>query len=156
MPLAISLHQRQVVPDERSSQLPFPQSLSCCRRPNPSKKERTLILAESQNNSDIEQAARTTMHGGRRPGANNYKDIDLDELLNLTERELPLGQKGWQKISSRFKTWAKANNRPVRDTKSLETKFKQVSLFSFAFLHDFVMNSIISQACQNYKTYWRR
>ena len=90
--------------------------------------------SDSQNNSDIEQPARTTGHGGRRPGAGNYKDIDLDELLNLTERELPLGQKGWQKISSRFKIWAKANNRPVRDAKSLEAKFKQVSLFLFSYM----------------------
>jgi len=81
--------------------------------------------SNSTSDSDVEQAA--GRHGGHRPGAGNYKDCDLDELLRLTERELPLGQIGWQKIGSRFKTWANPNNRPVRDAKSLERKFKQVS-----------------------------
>lgn len=70
----------------------------------------------------------TTGHGGRCAGAGNYKDVDLTELLNLTEKELPVSQHGWQKVYRAYEAWANANGRPLHDARSLELKFKSVSL----------------------------
>ena len=67
-------------------------------------------------------------HGGRRQGAGNYKDDDLNELLRLVEEELPIGGNGWKRISVRYEQWATRKGRPVRNVKALESKFKGVRL----------------------------
>jgi type IV secretory pathway VirB10-like protein len=83
--------------------------------------------SEAMTDSEDERpAAATAGHGGRRAGAGNYKDADLTKLLDLTQKELPVGQRGWQKIHKEYETWAKANSRPIRDARSLELKFKSV------------------------------
>ncbi|EDR09762.1 uncharacterized protein LACBIDRAFT_325546 [Laccaria bicolor S238N-H82] len=63
---------------------------------------------------------------GRCTGAGNYTEGDLSQLLALIEDELPIGQRGWKKVHERFAKWAKKNNRPERDCKSIETKYKQL------------------------------
>jgi len=63
---------------------------------------------------------------GRHAGAGNYTEGDLSQLLTLVEEELPIGQRGWKKVHEKFAKWAKKNNRPERDCKSIETKYKQV------------------------------
>jgi hypothetical protein len=63
---------------------------------------------------------------GRRTGAGNYTEGDLAQLLTLVEEELPIGQRGWKKVHEKFAKWAKKNNRPERDVKSVEAKYKQV------------------------------
>lgn len=68
---------------------------------------------------------------GRPNGSNNYSTADVKVLLDLVEDELPLGQKGWQLIHSKFTQWATRNGRPHHKAASLETKFKQVSCTLF-------------------------
>jgi hypothetical protein len=63
---------------------------------------------------------------GRPQGSGNYSQDDLKALLDLTEAELPLGQRGWKVIHVKFVQWARKHKRPERALKSLETKFKQV------------------------------
>lgn len=83
---------------------------------------------DSGDESGVAKARGT--HGGRRPGAGNYKDDDISELLRLVEEELPIGGHGWKRVSVRYEQWATRKGRPVRDVKALETKFKGVcSLF---------------------------
>lgn len=65
---------------------------------------------------------------GRPHGAGNYSQEDLKALLDRTQTVLPLGQRGWAKVHRRFTRWARKNGRPERALKSLETKYKQVSL----------------------------
>ncbi|KAG2342378.1 hypothetical protein BDR05DRAFT_1001003 [Suillus weaverae] len=62
---------------------------------------------------------------GRPNGSNNYSSADVKFLLDLVEDELPLGQKGWQVIHSKFMQWANRHGRPQCKATSLETKFKQ-------------------------------
>ncbi|KAJ7260090.1 hypothetical protein C8J57DRAFT_1637629 [Mycena rebaudengoi] len=50
---------------------------------------------------------------------------DTDKLLDLVEKALPVGQKGWKEIYSTFNRWAVLNRRTKRSQKSLENKFKQ-------------------------------
>jgi len=63
---------------------------------------------------------------GRPHGAGNYMAEDVSALLDLVEKELPLGQWGWQTIHCQFTKWARLNCCPERALKSLETKYKQV------------------------------
>ena len=63
---------------------------------------------------------------GRPHGAGNYSLDDIKALLDLTQAELPLGQRGWLSIKGHYSKWARKHNRPEREVKSLETKFKQV------------------------------
>ncbi|KAG2144484.1 hypothetical protein DEU56DRAFT_754155 [Suillus clintonianus] len=63
---------------------------------------------------------------GRPSGSNNYTSADVKALLNFVEDELPLGQRGWQVIHTKFAEWSKARGRPDRKLNSLETKFKQL------------------------------
>ncbi|KAG1765103.1 hypothetical protein EDD22DRAFT_732352, partial [Suillus occidentalis] len=63
---------------------------------------------------------------GRPSGSNNYTTADTKALLDFVEKELPLGQRGWQAIHAKFSEWAIERGRPDRKLSSLETKFKQL------------------------------
>ncbi|KAJ7670956.1 hypothetical protein B0H17DRAFT_1245356 [Mycena rosella] len=63
---------------------------------------------------------------GRPQGSSNFSKADTKKLLDLTEKELPLGQKGWEVIKKGYSKWARANDRPERPGKSLENKYKQM------------------------------
>ena len=86
-------------------------------------------LSDADDLSDMEEPpTKQNTHGGRRPGAGNYGEPELKELLRLVESVLPFGQTGWQQVHSRYTTWATKNNKPLRDAKALENKFKTVYL----------------------------
>jgi hypothetical protein len=89
---------------------------------------------------------------GRPHGSNNYSSADVKALLDLVEDELPLGQKGWQVIHSKFTQWASRNERPHRKAQSLETKFKQVS--STSFYDAILISHIATSVCQDHETHW--
>ncbi|KAG1723304.1 uncharacterized protein EDB91DRAFT_1255695 [Suillus paluster] len=63
---------------------------------------------------------------GRPSGSNNYTTADTKALLGFVEKELPLGQRGWQAIHAKFSEWATKWGRPDRKVSSLKTKFKQL------------------------------
>lgn len=75
---------------------------------------------------DVEEVEDEGSKRGRPRGAGNYAVGDVKVLLDLVERELPLGQRGWQSIHRSYVHWAHLHQRPVRTMKSLETKYKQV------------------------------
>ncbi|KAJ6529398.1 hypothetical protein B0H19DRAFT_532533 [Mycena capillaripes] len=47
-------------------------------------------------------------------------------FLKIVERKLPLGHKAWKGVAVSYNKWAGDNERPERDVKSLETKYKQL------------------------------
>ncbi|KAJ6524103.1 hypothetical protein DFH09DRAFT_1096258 [Mycena vulgaris] len=63
---------------------------------------------------------------GRPQESVNVSKANTKKLLDLTEKELPLGQKGWEVIKKGYSQWARANDRPQRPGKSLENKEKQM------------------------------
>jgi hypothetical protein len=77
-------------------------------------------------------------------GAGNYMSKDVTALLDLVEKELPLGQCGWQSIHCHFTQWACLNGRLERLVKSLETKYKQVC--SYVLLNHIYSLMILSSA----------
>jgi hypothetical protein len=79
------------------------------------------------DDKDIEDVEEEGSKRGCSRGAGNYALRDVKVLLDLVERELPLGQCGWQIIHRGYVHWARSHNCPVRTVKSLETKYKQVS-----------------------------
>ena len=76
---------------------------------------------EVDDNDDLSKVKR-----GRPQGANNYSIKDTNILLDLVEDELPLGQRGWTAVMTKYNKWATECGRPIRKQLSLETKFKQV------------------------------
>jgi hypothetical protein len=66
--------------------------------------------------------------GGRGAGSANYSSDDLDALCDILEESLPLGGHAWNSAGDEFNKWAEENDRPSRTPKSLEMKFKQVSI----------------------------
>jgi hypothetical protein len=66
---------------------------------------------------------------GRTKGAANYRDDEVQLLLDLAEAELPVGAKGWRNVGINHRQWCRENGRPERTDKSLKTKFKQVRSF---------------------------
>jgi hypothetical protein len=72
---------------------------------------------------------------GRQQGAPNYNEDDIDALLDACESCLPVGAKSWNVVEATFAQWANDNDRPARSSKSLELKFKQVSLLSHIVCH---------------------
>lgn len=73
---------------------------------------------------------------GRTRGAPNYKPREVQVLLDLVEEELPIASKGWRVVGSRFRDWAVVAEHPARTDRSLELKYKQVSL---ALINDMVL-----------------
>lgn len=78
---------------------------------------------------------------GRPKGAGNYSIDNLNALLDATEKELPLGHRGWQVIHRQFTRWARSRGRPERELKSLETKYKQAC---YLFIHSILVSHLIS------------
>jgi hypothetical protein len=78
--------------------------------------------SDSDNNSEAERAAKR----GRRKGSQNWSKNDTGKLLDLVEKHLPLGQKGWKLVIAAFCKWADVSGRPVRDGKAIEGKYKTV------------------------------
>jgi hypothetical protein len=113
------------------------RSLAPSPRPTQSKdngKRKREDLSDFEDLSDVsEPQAKQSTHGGRRPGAGNYGEPELKELLRLVESCLPFGQTGWQRVHARYNTWAKKNKKPLRDVKALEAKFKTVSSLLLSF-----------------------
>jgi len=83
------------------------------------------IRKRKKISDDEDELDEDLKHGGPR-GAGNYMAEDVSVLLDLVEKELPLGQRGWQTIHRQFTKWACLNCRPEHALKSLETKYKQV------------------------------
>jgi len=74
---------------------------------------------------DLDDASKSAKRG-RPTGAGNYAAEDINMLLDLTEEELPLGQRGWDTVHMKYNKWSRKHKRPERTVKSIETKFKQV------------------------------
>jgi len=93
------------------------------------KRKRTDTSGDSSgtNSEDSDSPPRKqSTHGGRRTGAGNYQEQDIKALLKYTQKELPIGQRGWKKVHEKYATWANVNGRPLREWKNLENKFKNV------------------------------
>jgi hypothetical protein len=71
------------------------------------------------------------LRGGRAAGVTNYSMEDLDSLFDILQERLPLGGNAWNLVGDEFNVWAQENSRPSRTAKSLELKFKQVSVHIF-------------------------
>ncbi|KIK77069.1 hypothetical protein PAXRUDRAFT_167937 [Paxillus rubicundulus Ve08.2h10] len=63
---------------------------------------------------------------GHPQGANNYSVSNTNMLLNIIKDELPIGQRGWLTVMTKFNKRAIESGRPERKQTSLETKFKQL------------------------------
>ncbi|KAJ7348573.1 hypothetical protein DFH08DRAFT_959966 [Mycena albidolilacea] len=61
---------------------------------------------------------------GRPKGSANFNERDVTRLLDLIERLLPVGGKGWKEVTAKHNNWVARHDRPVCDIKSLEAKFK--------------------------------
>lgn len=47
-------------------------------------------------------------------------------LATILEATLPIGGPSWNEIALRFKEWAEAHGRPVRDTTALRAKYQKM------------------------------
>jgi hypothetical protein len=75
---------------------------------------------------------------GRHKGSQNWSKNDTSKLLDLVEKHLPLGQKGWKLVIAAFCEWADVSGRPARDGKAIEGKYKMVCALQshFHFISD--------------------
>lgn len=103
--------------------------------------ELSSTSGSNSDDTDDEPPAKKTTHGGRHAGAGNYGNAELKKLLDLTQKELPLGQNGWKHIHAKYATWADKHGYSSQDVKSLEAKFKLVS--SVIYLVWYITNHLI-------------
>ncbi|KAJ7727416.1 hypothetical protein B0H16DRAFT_1779512, partial [Mycena metata] len=61
---------------------------------------------------------------GRPKGSPNFNDADTNKALDLAEKYKPASKKAWKKVAVNFNKWAVELDKPKRDTKSLEAKYK--------------------------------
>lgn len=121
------------VAGHRASKKPYQHPSHSACGPAPLKKKSSwkskamilseTIIANSNVHDDDESQQGKPGRPLRRP---NFTDNDKQELLQLVENTVPLGQISWKSIGRQFNEWAKHNCRPERLYKSLETKFKNV------------------------------
>jgi hypothetical protein len=81
--------------------------------------------ATSIPSSELPPKKRGHMHGTL-----NYSPDDMEALLDILEDYLPLGVNAWSACADMFNKWAVDSDRPIQTAKSLELKFKQVSVIS--------------------------
>ncbi|KAF7372590.1 hypothetical protein MVEN_00121800 [Mycena venus] len=84
------------------------------------KDKKRAYSSDSDNNSEAEHPAKR----GRRKGSQNWSKNDMGKLLDLVQKHLPLGQKGWKLVTDDFCKWAERSGRPQRDGKAIEAKYK--------------------------------
>ncbi|KAJ6615620.1 hypothetical protein B0H10DRAFT_2435371 [Mycena sp. CBHHK59/15] len=122
------------LPDDDDDDLSDPVTIARARGLQPAKKvagaRRKIKDAKGKKrrrDSDSDDASdEPVSRRGRPSGSGNYSKEDTKYLLDMVERELPLGGKGWKIIARKYKKWARNNGRPERGLKSLETKYKQI------------------------------
>ncbi|KAF7358365.1 hypothetical protein MVEN_00886500 [Mycena venus] len=78
------------------------------------------------DSSDDSNNAGPVPKRGRPQGSSNYNKEYTKVILKIIEKVLPIGSKGWGVVTLRFNKYAVKNNRPERDVKSIETKYKQL------------------------------
>jgi hypothetical protein len=80
---------------------------------------------DNDNNNDNNNNVR-----GRGTGSQNYRDWEVEVLLNILEVKLPLGAEHWETVTTEFNATALTrsiqvrNNYVARDLDSLKNKFK--------------------------------
>lgn len=75
----------------------------------------------------IPTATQNTPGKGKRAGAPNYNQEDVDKLLEILDVEEPLGANDWALVESLHNSWATEEDRPVRDADSLKSKFDKLA-----------------------------
>lgn len=64
---------------------------------------------------------------GRKPGAVNYSQPEIDALLKLVSKYLPLGPNTWLTVTREYSQWCTRHGfKDDRDHKSVRTKFAAV------------------------------
>ncbi|KAJ7311579.1 hypothetical protein DFH08DRAFT_822685 [Mycena albidolilacea] len=84
------------------------------------KGKKRQYVSDSDNNSEAERGAKR----GCRKGSQNWAQNNTTKLLDLVQRHLPLGAKGWKLIAECFAKWAELSDRPQRDGRAIEAKYK--------------------------------
>ena len=84
---------------------------------------------KGKKKADDTGLARTkSLKRGRLSGSSNFSDPDVWALLDAIEKELPLGERGWKVVQVAYNKYTQEHGHKERSHKSLETKYKQVSL----------------------------
>jgi hypothetical protein len=96
--------------------------------------------------SDSDSDAAPPAKRGRPKGSSNFNDADTNEALDLAEKFRPMGGKGWAKVARHHNKWARRSNRPVRDAKSIENKYKTVRLLPSLFFLQVLIHCASSSA----------
>ncbi|KAJ7147904.1 hypothetical protein C8R43DRAFT_844434, partial [Mycena crocata] len=84
------------------------------------KKGKHARSPSSDSDSDLVEHVPATKRG-RPQGSSNFTAADTGKLLDLVEKYLPVGEKGWKKIKAKFVKWARKNGRQL-----LDNKYKQL------------------------------
>jgi hypothetical protein len=96
------------------------------------KGKKRQLSSDSSDDSDVPAPKRHGGggRGGWPAGSTNFSTNDTTCLLDIVKRKKPLGQKGWAAVTKRYNKWAKVNNRPERELKALDAKYKSVCCLS--------------------------
>ncbi|KAJ7020963.1 hypothetical protein C8F04DRAFT_1274284 [Mycena alexandri] len=80
---------------------------------------------DSDSDSDTEE--RPTKRGPGRPaGTSNFSKKATNVVLDLVQKHLPTGPKGWDHLSKTFNRWAVRKGKPERPGKSVENRYKHL------------------------------
>ncbi|KAJ7106935.1 hypothetical protein C8R44DRAFT_744811 [Mycena epipterygia] len=114
--------------DDRN--LTDPATIAQARGLKPAKKVAGVRQAKDKGKkrareSDSDDLDAPAAKRGRPRGSGNYSKEDTHALFGFIQKELPLGNRGWKEVHRRYNKYRRANKRPKRDMKSLETKYKQ-------------------------------
>ncbi|KDR69193.1 hypothetical protein GALMADRAFT_215218 [Galerina marginata CBS 339.88] len=112
-------------PSQRLPQVARPAAkIAGVRRADPDPKGKGK--AAGKRKATASSSADVKKQKGRVVGAANYTADDIWGLLAILSERLPIGGKAWNNCADEYNAWAEENDRPVRTSKSLEAKFKQL------------------------------
>ncbi|KAJ7657588.1 hypothetical protein B0H17DRAFT_1145827 [Mycena rosella] len=80
----------------------------------------------SSDEDDDSEGRAPVAKRGHPQGSSNFSKEETKHILDLIEKELPLGPKGWKPIYKKHAKWSQKHGRPERGGKSLGTKYKQL------------------------------
>ena len=80
----------------------------------------------------VKKEANSGAKRGRKSGSSGYSLEEIQMLLSLTQKQLPIGGAGWDLVMNEYNRWAKKNGYTCdRARKALRTKFDTVMLFLY-------------------------
>ncbi|KAJ3817499.1 hypothetical protein F5880DRAFT_1511723 [Lentinula raphanica] len=98
--------------------------------PRPIKKAK-VVKTEDDDDEEMQPGGQEKKKaGGRTTGSTEYSTAELSAMVRFVHKFLPMGKKGWERVTNEYNKWASANGYPERQCKPFQTRWNRSVLIA--------------------------